>query len=211
MARNAKYFVELIGTFLFVLVIVSAVRSGSALAPFAIGAALMVNVYAGGHVSGGHYNPAVSLAVFVRGRLAARDLVPYWAAQFAGAALAAGVAHVFYGYPKAGPAFEGHDLWAAFLAEAIFTFALCWVVLNVATARANDGNSFYGLAIGFAVATGAVAVGPVSGGVFNPAVGLGVTIAHLSAWGNLWVYVVACLLGGAVAGGLFKALNPTDA
>jgi aquaporin Z len=210
MAKNAKYLVELIGTFFFVLIIVAAVRSGSALAPIAIGAALMVNVYAGGHISGGHYNPAVSLAAYIRGRLTLKELPIYWVAQFAGAAAAAGVAHSFYGYPEAPDALSGHAMWVAVVAEFLFTFLLAWVVLNVATSKDNEGNSFYGLAIGFTVAAAAVAVGPVSGGAFNPAVGLGIVIAHLSAWGNLWIYIVACLLGGNAAGLAFKILQPED-
>lgn len=211
MAKNAKYVVEFIGTFLFVLVIVGAVHNTtSALAPLAIGAALMVNVYAGGHISGGHFNPAVSLAAYVRGRLDVTDLPIYWIAQIAGAAAAAGVGVWFFGHPTAAASYHGKAMWVAFVAELIFTFALAWVVLNVATSKDNDGNSFYGLAIGFTVAAAAVAVGPLSGGAFNPAVGFGVVVAGLSAWGNLWIYVVATLLGGFIAGTAFKVLQPDD-
>ncbi len=98
----------------------------------------------------------------------------------------------------------------AFLAEFLFTFALVYVVLNSATAKANAGNSFYGLAIGFTVMVGAFAVGSISSAAFNPAVALGISIMDLSAWKNLWIYVVADLLGGAVAAVAFKSLNPQD-
>lgn len=210
MAKNAKYFVELIGTFGFVLMIIGIVHSGSSFAPLAIGAALMVNVYAGGHISGGHFNPAVSLAVYIRGRLTLKDLPIYWLAQFAGAAAAAGVGSWMFGHPSAGDAYHGKALWIAFVAEFIGTYLLAWVVLNVATSKANAIKDFYGLAIGFAVATAATAFGPVSGGAFNPAVGLGVVVAGLSAWGNLWIYLVACLLGGNAAALTFKILQPQD-
>lgn len=210
MAKNAKYVVELIGTFLFVLLIVGIVHSGAPFAPLAIGAALMINVYAGGHISGGHYNPAVSLAAYIRGRLDLMDLPVYWGAQLLGALAAAGLGDWFYGHAAAAPSLHGKAMWIAFVAELIGTFALAWVVLNVATSKDNEGNSFYGLAIGFTVGVAATAFGPLSGGAFNPAVGLGIAVAGLSAWGNLWIYVVACLLGGNLAGLAYKVLQPQD-
>src|SRR3981081_3522391 len=78
-----KMIVEFIGTFFLVFTVGAAVRSGAALATLAIGAALMVMVYAGGHISGGHYNPAVTLAALVRGRIGGRDASRYWIAQLA--------------------------------------------------------------------------------------------------------------------------------
>ena len=202
---------EFIGTFVLVFTVACTVLSHQALAPLAIGAALMVSVYAGGHISGGHYNPAVSLAVLIRGKLAAGDIVGYWLAQLSGAAAAAGVA-VFVIDPPARHAhtLTGRPLGAAFVAELIFTFVLGFVVLNVATSRDHPNNSFYGLAIGFTVLAGAVAVGGVSGGAFNPAVALGASIAGLLSWANIWVYLIACLAGGAAAGLTFRWLNPAD-
>jgi len=148
-----KYLVEFIGTFFLVLTVVVAVAKGGVMAPVAIGAALMVMIYAGGHISGGHYNPAVSLAVLMRGAMSAADFVPYIIAQLAGAALAAvlatsvlGISHETAG--AFGAAGEP-GVPAAFVAELLGTFALCWVVLNSATTKSNEGNSFYGLAIGF--------------------------------------------------------------
>jgi aquaporin Z len=98
----------------------------------------------------------------------------------------------------------------ALLAEFLFTFALVFVVLNVAAAKGTSGNSFYGLAIGMTVMTGAFAVGNISGGAFNPAVATGITIMGLSTWGNIWIYLVADFLGGAVAALAFKTINPED-
>jgi len=202
-----KLVVEAIGTFFLVLTIgLVVIEPGAgALAPIAIGSALMVMVYAGGHISGGHYNPAVTLGVFLRGRTSRAELVPYWAAQILGALLAAVAVRMLKGDAAVTPLVP--DVAAALLAEFLFTFALVYVVLNVATARATEGNSHYGLAIGFTVAVGAFAVGGVSGGAFNPAVAVGITMLGLVGAGSLWIYLAANLLGGAVAAVVFNALN----
>jgi aquaporin Z len=207
-----KYVTEFIGAFILVFTVGCAVLSKSTLAPLAIGSALMVAVYAGGHISGGHYNPAVSMAAFVRGRLSGRDLVPYWIAQLAGGAVAAGLAVFVINPPARHPlAFHGRLLGAALVAEFLFAFILSYVVLNVATSKDQPNNSFFGLAIGFTVLVGAVAVGGVSGGAFNPAVAFGASLMGLFAWANIWIYLVGCLAGGAAAGLVFRALNPNDA
>lgn len=209
-ASVAKYVVELIGTFFLVLTIGCTVVGGGAgvIPPLAIGSALMVMIFAGGHISGGHYNPAVTLGVWLRGRCDTKDVVPYVIAQVAGAILAA----LAVGFLRPGVAVTAAtpDVGRALLAEFLFTFALVYVVLNVATAKGTSGNSFYGLAIGFTVLTGAFAVGDISGGAFNPAVAVGISVMGLSAWANLWIYLVANLLGGAAAAIAFRALNPTD-
>jgi aquaporin Z len=165
----------------------------------------MVMIFAGGHVSGGHYNPAVTLGVFLRGRASPRELGGYWLAQTAGAVLAVLAVRALKGEFAAVPLRPA--VGAALLAEFLFTFALVYVVLNVATARGNDGNSHYGLAIGFTVMVGAYAVGGISGGAFNPAVAVGLTLLGLSTLGNLWIYLVATLLGGAAAAAVFNVLD----
>jgi aquaporin Z len=205
-----KYLTELIGTFFLVLTVGCTVIGGGAgvIPPLAIGTSLMVMVFAGGHVSGGHYNPAVTLAVFMRGRCAASDVVPYWASQVVGAVLAAFVV----GYLRAGVpvAAAAPAAGPALVAEFLFTFALAYVVLNVATARGTSGNSFYGLAIGLTVMVGAFAVGDISGGAFNPAVAVGISVMGLSAWSSLWIFLVANLAGGAAAAAAFRSINPDD-
>ena len=205
-----KYLTELIGTFFLVLTVGCTVIIGGpgVIAPLAIGSALMVMVYAGGHVSGGHYNPAVTLGVWIRGRCASKDVVPYWAAQVIGAALAALAVSCLRGEHTA--SLMTVKVGPALLAEFLFTFALVYVVVNTATAKANTGNSFYGLAIGFTVVVGAFSVGSVSGGAFNPAVAVGISLMGLSSWSNLWIYLVANLAGGLVAGLAFKFINPED-
>jgi aquaporin Z len=212
--KRSRYAVEAIGTFVLVFTVGAAVASRSALAPLAIGAALMVMVYAGGHVSGGHYNPAVTLAVLVRGRIDAADAVAYWLAQLAAGALAAVVVRTVVDPAEATRTatltLSGHAMVAAFVVELLFTAALCYVVLNVATSKSHPDNSFYGLAIGFTVVAGAAAVGSISGGAFNPAVTLGAAVMGMFAWHTLWVYVLAQLLGGIAAGMVFIAISPDD-
>ena len=200
-----KYLVEFIGTFFLVFTVGAAVRAGASLAPVAIGAVLMVMIFAGGHVSGGHFNPAVTLAVWLRGKCDAKDVVPYWIAQLAAGVVAALIVVAIFSRPLLGAAL--HPTKASLVVEFLFTFALAWVVLNTATARGTAGNSFYGLAIGFTVLAGVVAVGGVSGGAFNPAVGLGVFIMGLEKLHQLGVYLAADLLGGAAAALAFKATH----
>jgi aquaporin Z len=203
-----KYIAEFIGTFFLVLTIgCTGIGAGTGvIAPLAIGAALMVMVFAGGHISGGHYNPAVTLGALIRGKVNAADVVPYWVAQFGGAALAA-LATKFL---RAGAAVTAiaPNVGPALLAEFLFTFALVYVVLNAATAEGTSGNSFYGLAIGMTVMTGAFAVGDISGGAFNPAVALGISMLGISTWANIWIYLVADFVGGVVAALIFQMINP---
>jgi len=209
-----NYLTEAIGTFFLVLTIGLTVLGGTIFAPLAIGSALMVMVYMGGHISGGHYNPAVSLAVMMRGKLEKKELVPYWVSQIVGAFLAAVVVYLIVGRTFAPAPGDGATALGALLIEFLFTFALCLVVLNSATASGTAGNSFYGLAIGFTVMVGAFAGGDISGGAFNPAVGIGPILMNAMAgdgsFGNLWLYLVGPLLGGAVAAAVFKVQNPDD-
>ncbi len=205
-----KYLTEFIGTFFLVLTIGCCVIGGATLPPLAIGSALMVMIFAGGHVSGAHYNPAVTLAVTLRGRCSFADAIPYIVFQVLGAAAAAFAVGILYGSPKDAPLDLSAKVPQALLAEFLYTFALAYVVLNVATAKANANNSFYGLAIGFTVLAGAFAVGGISGGAFNPAVAVGITIMKLTAVANIWIYLLADFAGGAVAALVFKFINPED-
>ena len=206
----SKYIVEFIGTFFLVLVIgLTVIEPGVGLyAPIAVASTLMVMVYAGGHISGAHYNPAVTLAVWLRGKCAARDVAPYMLAQIAGAALAALVVGIY----KSDAAISAISLNAnkAFLIEVLFTFALAYVVLNTATSKKTAGNSYYGLAIGFTVLAGAYAGAAVSGAVYNPAVAVGITIMGVNTMGNLGLHVLADLIGGALAALVYKQTNPEE-
>ena len=211
-----KYLTEFIGTFFLVLTIgMTVIEPGAgSMAPLAIGTTLMIMVYAGGHVSGGHYNPAVTLAVWLRGRCPASDVVPYWVSQILGSLLASLAVLTLKHNPTVLPMdmdlapHGGHFM--ALLAEFIGTFALAYVVLNVATSKGTAGNSFYGLAIGFTVMTMAYGLGPISSGAFNPAVATGIIIMHIVKASDCWVYLIGNLAGGALAAAVFKLINPED-
>jgi aquaporin Z len=205
-----KYITEFIGTFFLVLTVGMCVIEPGAgsLAPIAIGSALMIMVYAGGHISGGHYNPAVTLAVWSRGRCATADVPGYMIAQVIGGVVAAALALSLKGGPELSPG----ELKAVptLIAEFVGTFALAYVVLNTATAKSTAGNSYFGLAIGFTVMTMAFAFGGISGGAFNPAVAIGLTVMHLAKAANLWVYFLAELAAGVLAATVFCYLNSED-
>ncbi|MFI0406743.1 MIP/aquaporin family protein [Actinomadura sp. 3N508] len=206
-----SYVAEFIGTFFLVFTVGCTVLATAPLAPLAIGAVLMVMVYAGGHVSGAHYNPAVTLAVLLRGRIRWADALAYWAAQLiAGVAAALTARYVVDPGKVAELSPSGRAVGTALLAEVVFTLALAYVVLNVATSRDHPDNGFYGLAIGFTVVAGAFAVGGISGGAFNPAVATGAATMGLFAWSKLWIWLLADLAGGALAAVAFLALNPED-
>lgn len=204
-----KLAVEFIGMFVFLFTVGMATNKAGAgvLAPLAIGSVLMVMVFAGGHISGGHFNPAVSAGVFLRGRMAANELGGYVLTQFAAAILAGLVVRIVGGH-------EAHANFAGagrmLIAEFLFTFALVWVVLHVATSRGTEGNSFYGLAIGFTVVAGAFAVGGISGGAFNPAIAVGAMVTGLFKWSNIWIYLVADFLGAAAAARAFLYVLPGE-
>jgi aquaporin Z len=206
-----KYAVEAIGSFFLTFVVVMSVLSHSAFTPLAAGAALMVMIYAGGHISGGHYNPAVTMAALVRRRIGLAEAVGYWIAQVAGGVIAGWI-----GRAVVNPAavttltLSGHAEPAAAVAELVGTFALCYVMLNVATSKDQSGNGFFGLAIGFTVTAGAFAAGGISGGVFNPQVALGGATGGVFAWSTIWIYVVVQLGAGIIAGLAFLMLSPSD-
>lgn len=198
-----RYLTELIGTFFLVFTIGLVVLGGTPAAPLAIGAVLMVMVYMGGHISGAHYNPAVSVAVLMRGKMSGGDFVPYLVAQLTGAVAASLAVLAIAGDTFAPAPGGGVPAWAALLVEVLFTFALALVILNVATSPKTEGNSFYGLAIGFTVAAGAFAGGPYSGGAFNPAVGIGPMLVDATmgdgSLARVWLYIVGPVVGAVLA------------
>jgi aquaporin Z len=205
-----KYIVEFIGTFFLVFTVGLVVRQNAPLAPIAIGSVLMVMIFAGGHISGGHFNPAVTLAAFLRGRCERRDVLPYWLSQFVAGVCAALLVNVVLNGRVDPSAVATHPTLNSFIVEFLFTFALAWVMLNVATSKNTMGNSFYGLAIGFTVLVGAITVGGISGGAFNPAVGLGVFTLGLESarqCGGSWISEFA---GAAVAACACRPINGLD-
>lgn len=207
-----KLVAEFIGTFFLVFTVGMVVIDPGAgeFAGLAIGTVLAVMIFATGHISGGHLNPAVTLGVLLRGKMTINDAVGYWVVQAAAGIVAAIVVMVMKPAMPAEVLVDSLDLVPALLAELLFTFALVFVVLNVATAKGTEGNSFFGFAIGFTVLVGAYAVGSISGGAFNPAVALGGSIMSIFAWGNIWIYLVAQLAAGAAAAFAFRYLHPGE-
>ena len=197
-----KYITEFIGTFFLVLTI------GLTGNPLAIGAALMVMIYAGGHISGAHYNPAVTLAVFINRKISVNEMIGYMISQLAGAVIAALIISVFKKLPPAMT--QQLIIKKALVAEILGTFALAYVVLNVAVAKANAGNNYFGLAIGFTVMAMAFCFGDYSGGAFNPAVAVGGMVMKIFAWKYIWIYLLGCFGGAGLAAMVFKMNNPDD-
>jgi len=197
-----KYVVEFIGTFFLVSGAILAGGVGASLA-------LMVMIYAGGHISGAHYNPAVTVAVWIRKKIKSDEVAGYFIAQFLGGIVAALL--IYYCFEKQGTGAEcdgfAEGTLKVFLAEVLGTFALAYVILNVATSKGTEGNSFYGLAIGGTVLAMALTVGTYSGGAFNPAVGLGLAVHKSICWANVWMFFVAPILGGVVAALVFRFVN----
>ncbi len=205
-----KYLVEIIGTFFLVLTVASTALLGAdgVIAPLAIGSVLMVMVYAGGHISGGHYNPAVSIAAAIRGALEWKQLVPYIISQLIGGVLAV----YLFNYMAQGSIIviepSNFTLKGLLIAEILFTFALCYVVLQTATAKGTSGNSYFGLAIGFTVLAGAFAVGgSLCAGAFNPAVAVSIGILGLTGWALAGWTILANVIGGILAAVAFKLTN----
>jgi aquaporin Z len=205
-----KLVTEFAGTFVFLTVIGLSSAAG-ALAPLAIGLALMAMVYMGGHVSGAHYNPAVSFALFLRRIIGVQTMLAYWVTQLVAGVLAFALAYAISGHAANVHATAGWP--AALAAEVLFTTALVLVVLNVAATKETEGNSFYGLAIGMTVAAGAFVAGPISGGVFNPAVGIGATLSDQlfaggGSWSSLWLYILGPAIGSAIGAAIHYVQAP---
>lgn len=200
-----KYVYEFIGTFFLVFTFGMTVLSPSGAGPFApiaIGTILAVMIFSGAHVSGGHYNPAVTLASYIRGRFLLSDLGIYWIVQLVAAVIAAFFTLYYKGAQE--PVLVDVNIPKLFIAEFLFTFALCFAALNVTATKWTAGNSYFGLAVGFVVIAGSYAVGSISSAALNPAVALGMTVMNLSVWANLWIFIFANLLGGAAAALVFK-------
>ena len=205
-SMQAKLITEFIGTFFLTLTICTAAAFGTAgsYAPFAIASTLMVMIYAGGHVSGAHYNPAVTISIYLRGACDKSEVAPYIASQVVAGVMGAMVAsNVLMPDGEVGPLVM--DTGPAFGAELMFTFALAYVILNVATSESTDGNGYYGAAIAFVVLAGALTVGPISGASFNPAVTASLISAGVMGAADSWVHRVPQLIGGVLAALVFNA------
>jgi aquaporin Z len=204
-----KNLTELIGTFFLVLTID---LTGN---PLAIGSMLMVMVYMGGHISGAHYNPAVTLAALMRKKIDLNGAIQYWTVQVIGSFLAALVIYLTYNKAMSPPApAAGLSVLKPLMMEVLFTFALASVIMNVAMTKKTAGNNYFGLAIGFTVMASAFCAGPISGGAFNPAVAFGPTLMDTlvggNSMGNLWIYIVGPFAGAVIAALIFPMMNPDE-
>jgi len=211
-----KLIAEFVGTFFLVLVVAMTAFNPAlpaGLAPIAIASVLATMIFALGHVSGGHFNPIVTVVMVIRGASAKGELVFYLAAQFLAALAAAWfslwVGSVTYGDDLVITAMSLTTT-PALLMEILFTFALVLVILNVATAKALEGNQFFGLAIGLVVLAGAYVAGPVSGGAFNPAVSISLGTTGIMAWQDLWVHLMGQVAGGLIALAVFMVTASSD-
>jgi len=206
---SAKLIAEFTGTYLLILTIGCNILSKSGVwAGISIACVLMVAVFSFGGISGANFNPAVSVALGINGNLEWKDVGIY-----SGVQIAAGIAAGFSYFAMFGEAFnlapgKGFNGVSAGLAELLYTFMLCFVVLNVA-AVGKGCQDWFGLAIGFVIVAGAYGAGAVSGGCFNPAVAIGIDVssAHLG-FGWCLVYTVCELAGAGLAAGLFKVVRP---
>ncbi len=210
---NAKLITEFIGTFFLCLTICVAGVFGLSgqNAPFAIAGTLMVMIYAGGHVSGAHYNPAVTISIWIRGACDKSEILPYAISQLAAGALAALVAAhlVVTGslaehYPIEPFDATGIEI-SIIVSELLFTFALVFVILNVATSESTEGNGYYGAAIALVVLAGALTVGTISLASFNPAVSLSLVVVGKMAFADIWLHLVPQFLGGWAASFVFMS------
>ncbi|MEQ9426006.1 MAG: aquaporin [Cyclobacteriaceae bacterium] len=200
-----NYIVEFLGTLLLMFFVGMVVVNPTPLwfAPMSIGAILIALVYAGGPISGAHYNPSVTIAFWLRGRIGAKDAIIYIIIQLAAAIAVSYLVLYMKGFPDDTQALTP-DMDKILIAEFIGTFVLCYVYLSAFTSQKGAGNSYYGMAVGFAVIAGSYALANSSGAFFNPTVSFGQSIIEKSSWDNLWIYLVAQLLAGITAGFTFK-------
>lgn len=206
-----KILVEFIGTFFLVFAVVVNASSNSQFAPFAIAATLCVCIYAGGRISGAHYNPAVSFSLFLRGLVSSKELVFYVLIQMLAAIFASLVGNLLIKIPFYPTPGDSYSMLQIIISELLFTFLLCLVVLNVAAEKSVPSNNYFGLAISLVVLAGAFSVGGISGAVFNPAVGVGPAILPAIS-GNvahpfLTAYLITPLVGAAFAALVSKIIN----
>lgn len=205
-----KYLAEGIGTFFLMLIIILTANNGAAnLSPLAVGLALTGLTYAGWHISNAHFNPAITLAVLMRGRIDRTDALYYVIAQAAGAVLAAlfGVFLLNCSGAASVPMHVSKNGLCALVAEFLGAFALAYVILNVAFRNTPTDQVHHGAAAGCTLASLTWALGSISGGAFNPAVALGASICGMYDWADCWIYLIGTLLGAAAAASAIQAIE----
>ena len=200
------YFVEALGTFFLVLAVTMTSN------PLAIGLMFMAMIYVTLHLSGGHFNPAITLAIWVRSGLGKRSLWGYWIAQLVGACVAIGFFMATTGQrflPH--PAYDT-DLWKTFSIEYLATFVLCLVVLSLLLHEKMRNHEIYGLVVGLTLTGLLFIAAPVSSAVLNPAIALGAVICDATKTGNILIpltsiYLTATLFAGASAAYIHRGIH----
>ncbi len=208
-----KYVAEFIGAFFLVMTVCMTIKSEpSWLSALATGLMIIAITYSGFQISGGHFNPAVSVASYLRGKLDAGDLLPYIVAQFLGGVLASMLAGFLLSSQGAiAPATIDLEVAPALISELLGTILFVYVYLNVTTAKKTKGNEFYGLAIGGTFIACHYAFSAITAGAFNPAIALGLTMADCTSWSSIWIFLLANLLGGALAAFISQYVNGPNA
>lgn len=205
-----KYLAEGIGTFFLMLTVIMATNNGTAgLTPLAVGMVLAGLTYAGWHVSNAHYNPAVTLAVLMSGKIDRTDALYYVIAQVAGS-LAAALFGVFLLNSGGAATIATHvskNGLCALVAEFLGAFALVYVILHVMYTRNETSIAHYGIAVGSVLTAMTWSLGSISGGVFNPALAFGASITGMYEWSDFWLYVIGALLGAAAAASAYQVLT----
>ncbi len=209
-----KYLTEFIGTFFLVFTVVMVANNPAvaSMAPLAMAGIYLAMIYAGGPISGGHYNPAVTLAMLISRKIHRDDALYYVMAQLIAGVLAAAIA-VFLHDCGGGlnmVSRVNEQAICSIFGEFLGTFALVYVILNMSSARSDKGAASYGLAIGFTLLAMSYALGGLSGGAFNPAMAVGASVAGMFAWGDFYVYLIGNLLGGAAAATIFQFLESRE-
>jgi aquaporin Z len=209
-----KYLTEFIGTFFLVLTVVMATNNPAtlAMAPLAIAGMYLAMVYAGAQVSGGHYNPAITMAALMRGKIERGDALYYVMVQLVASVVAAAIGVYLHDCNNGAAivARVNEQPVCAVLAEFLGTFALVFVMLHVTSSRPNEVNSHAGLAIGFTVLAAGLALGNLSGGAFNPAIAFGASVAGMFGWDDILVYLIGNTLGAAAAATAFQFTEDTS-
>lgn len=209
---KSKLIAEFVGTYFLYLIIgiCSTPPGAGTMTPLAVAVGLTALVYSCGHISKAHFNPATTIAYLCAGTHRLKDVIPYLIVITIGAITAALTIPILN--PEGilqiqSAAMQQPAMW---ISEALFTFALMWVILNVAIAKGTKNNQFYGIAIGFIVGAGAYAVGPISYAAFNPAVTLALCVNGFLPWSVLPIYIIVQVLAAAAAGLLFKSMHITN-
>ena len=188
----------------------------SFIAPVAVGFVMIALIYAFGHISGAHFNPSITIAVYIRGFITISDAFIFILVQLIGGFIGALCAWLITGIqPYIEPGNKYKDRYGSvFVIEFIYAFAIAIVVINVATTEAQRGNFFYGVSIGMCICAAVASAQKISGGAFNPAVGTALSITNVmrdhGTFKYIWIYWIGPIGGGVFGGLSYYVLNAKE-